>query len=562
LKQFLLVLCALAVILTGCSVKQDMKVKTVEQTDNNMEPTITNTEPTETVSEDNTATDEGVNMNVADLSEFKDQTQKGVALMKGMPMEKLYVFKGSSFTSDAEKVLVASLQGLVSKSSGNKIYIDEGGPSTVWKNYLTSEYGFPVEKEYTNAKALLADFKDYVRGYILIDMAGNANSINVASSINGYNYAIIVDKSMETLAKDAGLSMIMDVSDKDEAWAFDNVKQYSSSDYAAELSPSVFYHLRDYISMTNQFTFYGDINNWRRNVLKSLNPNATLFGYGKEEFDMINMASQQGVTSIPSDMAPNLSVLSSIYPVTPILQKAHSEKKEVEKKHYVTFVISDGDNVAFDLWTLQNYFNDPARGKFDVGYGISPSIYDLAPSVLQWYYENANTGEVKDQFIAGPSGTGYTFPSKMSSEELDSYVARQNEYMEKADLGITEVLDQGAVNDMPVWSKFLNQPNIDAIFYFGYGETTQGEINWQGDKPVIAQSNVLWEGLTEEDELIKFLNDAKVDPTSNEGYSLILVHCWTKSLSDVATVVNGLNDNVEVVAPEEFVQLIKDNVKH
>ena len=49
---------------------------------------------------------------------------------------------------------------------------------------------------------------------------------------------------------------------------------------------------------------------------------------------------------------------------------------------------------------------------------------------------------------------------------------------------------------------------------------------------------------------------------SSVGYTLILVHCWTKSLSDIKTVVDGLGTNVEVVTPQEFVSLIQQNDVH
>lgn len=162
--------------------------------------------------------------------------------------------------------------------------------------------------------------------------------------------------------------------------------------------------------------------------------------------------------------------------------------------------------------------------------------------------------------MAGPSGTGYTFPSKFSSDELDKYLERMNIYLEKTDMGIVQILDQNALKKTDMWSQIMAKPNVDAALYFGCGETTRGEISWYNDKPVIAQSNVLWEGLTSEKQLISYLNSGKTDPSSSAGYSLILVHCWTKSLKDIQTVVDGLNENVKVVAPEEFVQLIKTTV--
>jgi hypothetical protein len=221
----------------------------------------------------------------------------------------------------------------------------------------------------------------------------------------------------------------------------------------------------------------------------------------------------------------------------------------------VSFVVSDGDNVQWNLRGLHDYYGNADRGSFSVGYGISPSLVDLAPSVLRWYYENASA---KDHFIAGPSGGGYVFPSRMIPEDLDRFVRNLNTYMGKADLRIAEILDdQDSFNRTDLWSKYLQQPNIDALFHFT--AEARGRISWVNDKPVVGQRDVLWDGVTDETTLIRRINSRPARPTSAEGYTLVLVHCWTKSLSDIKTVVDGLDADVEVVTPHEFVDLIRQH---
>ncbi|MDR2885221.1 MAG: hypothetical protein LBU95_00370 [Rikenellaceae bacterium] len=79
--------------------------------------------------------------------------------------------------------------------------------------------------------------------------------------------------------------------------------------------------------------------------------------------------------------------------------------------HYVTFLLSDGDNIAYDLWSLQAFYSNTIRGTIPMGYTITPSMYDLAPPVaLRWYYDNMTP---KDYFVCGPSGSSYVFPSRM-----------------------------------------------------------------------------------------------------------------------------------------------------
>ena len=49
-----------------------------------------------------------------------------------------------------------------------------------------------------------------------------------------------------------------------------------------------------------------------------------------------------------------------------------------------------------------------------------------------------------------------------------------------------------------------------------------------------------------------------------EAYTFVYVHAWTKETSNVEKVVNMLkeNNNVRIVTPEIFMQLINKNIKH
>jgi len=182
----------------------------------------------------------------------------------------------------------------------------------------------------------------------------------------------------------------------------------------------------------------------------------------------------------------------------------------------VSFVVSDGDNIQWDLRGLQEYYGNADRGSFSVGYGISPSLVDLAPSALRWYYENASGGVAKDHFIAGPSGGGYVYPSRMVSDDLDQFVGRLNAYMGMADLRIAQILDdQESFDRSDLWSKYLQQPNIDALFYFG--ADARGRIGWVNNKPVVGQRDVLWAGITDESTLIREISSRPASPTSADG---------------------------------------------
>ena len=490
----------------------------------------------------------------------RQELHAGIAHRKGAPLRSLAVISGS-LLSDDEKVLVATLQGLVAKSSSEQIYIDEGGPSTTWTGYLQSKYGISLHS-YGSLTDLLTHFKSAVKGYVLYDRTSNPRSLTVATSLCGPLNGIAVAAGLEQKVRQMGInSRLTDVRVRDEKWLYTNAPKAFSTQLAAEQNPTINHHLRDYISLTNAFTFYDGNTPWRTTVLKGLAPGAFCFGYGQDEFTMVSNAAQQGVPMLPSDLAANLAPLSSIYDTATLKQHSAADPVTEENVHYVCFMTSDGDNIGFDLWSLNNYYSSPVRGTFNMGYTISPSLVDLAPSALRWYYEKASNGAARDYFVAGPSGSGYTYPSQMPAARLDAYLATLNTLMGAADLHICNILDQGAIGRMDLWDKYLAQPNIDALIYTGYGEAPHGSIQFSANgKPIIEQRDNLWQGLEEEAQVISNINSRPADPHIADGYTLVFVHAWTKDLSAIKTVIAGLHSNIRVVTPDAFVKLISANL--
>lgn len=374
-----------------------------------------------------------------------------------------------------------------------------------------------------------------IKGYIVYTpySEGQSHSINVATSLCGLLRGIAVPESLVDKVKAMGVTTeLMDVRSYDEKWLYENYKDQLDKSLAADMKPEIFHHLRDYITMTNAFAFY-DYNarrdwSWRTSILKDLDKGAYCFGYyDLDEWGMVNNASQLGVSMLPTDQAANLATLSSIYDTTGLKQRpATKEVVTEENVHYVTFL--------------------------------------LAPAALRWYYENSKEG---DYFVAGPSGSSYIFPSKMSDADLDDYLAKLNEYVDKSGLNICNILDQKIMDNPKVYNKYLAQPNIDAIFYTGYGEKGDGRIKFSDNgKPVIEQRSVLWEGIDggsnrgEESTVISQINSRSANPHSADGYTFVFVHCWTKNQQSIKTVIDGLNDNVRVVPVDQFVQLVKQNL--
>ncbi|MEO7298286.1 MAG: GxGYxYP domain-containing protein, partial [Verrucomicrobiota bacterium] len=420
---------------------------------------------------------------------------------KGTNLTSLTVIHGTNLGNDSQKFLMATLQGLVARRSSSQIYIDNDGSYGRWKNHLRDNYGVP----YTTTPILgywtmVGNFAPLVSGrYILYNRTANANSISVANSLSGPLDAVAVDASIELSAKVLGglNNKILDVSARDEAWAWTNYYSSFNRSNVVEQEEWIAFNLRDYAAMANAFTFFDGNSTFRSNVLSAMDPDTACIGWGDGslgEDQFVSRSSSNGVFTVPANFALNLSTLSSVRDPF-LVQRTYTFPTPETNVHYVTFIATDGDNVQWDVGGYDGYFSQPQRGSFNMGWTIAPTLPDLAPSVMRWFYENSSNGPSRDFFVCGASGAGYMYPSMYPSAELPLHVQKLNNLMARADLNISEILDFNSVSRIDLWNQYLAQPAIDALYYLDYSpyHGAKGAVYFSTNgKPVIACRESLW----------------------------------------------------------------------
>ena len=276
---------------------------------------------------------------------------------------------------------------------------------------------------------------------------------------------------------------------------------------------------------------------------------------------------------VPADWSYNLTVLSA-FPSTPITQKGTSLNNFSSKNnHYVTFIMSDGDNQQWTLgsnYSSEKWYGSSSRGKFNMGFTISPSIYELAPTAFKLYYKSATSNTYNDNFIVSPSGSGYMYPSEFKEDALKLNIKRLNNYMKNADQKYVSILDNWSFDNIDLWNKYTIYPNIQGIFYLNYHrqDDYKGKILWSNGKPIVSCRNLLWAKLEENNTLIEKINSyveqGYTDIANPNAYTFVYVHAWSKTMKDVEKVIDELNKNpkIKVVTPDIFMKLIKTNIKH
>jgi hypothetical protein len=474
------------------------------------------------------------------------------------------LFLTSENYSLSERVALQTLMGVIAQTkpailrdlSGHRALVEKAGVK------INDTY-------YTNFGGLLTHFSSRLAGYILCNQKDR--STNVAISLAGVMNAVAIPADIEQTAISAGLTRLLDVRARDEAWALANYGNLFSKQIASyqQSSDDRVSFLGDYSTYTKAFQFW---DNTATGAIASsayarMNKGATFFGWGPEEYGTVEQLSLRSMSILPSDWAANMSALSNIPAKTKTFkQKEPLQPFEVKPGvHTVCFVITDGDNIQWLLGSHDNInnWNNPSRAHVNLGWTISPSLAELAPIVYEKYIDNSlTTPDGRNVLVAGPSGRSYYFPGLYPDTDLDQECNLLNRYMKQADLRIVNIIDTDNSDNDP--TAYLKQDNVDALFYYSYGANytgRQGQIDWYGDKPSIGGRYTLWGTLSSPESLAAQLNQASTNISSADGYSLVSVHIWSRDVDDVLDCINRLGPNVRVVAPDEFVWLIRKNLK-
>lgn len=485
----------------------------------------------------------------------------------------LYVISETDMTKE-EQTMITTLQGIVATKSDKQIYITSPTEPDyeIWLKDLKDNYKVKYKKVKDPWK-LLNQFKSFTNGYVLYSKL-NMSSINNACTLASLENSIAIDESLEAKVKDLGIdNLIKDCRDTDKYWAFNNLWDSLNHSTVIELSPYNPMALRDYAIISKSLIFYEDsLNDFslKEKIFNSMDNNAHCLGWGPDEHKSVLTASKSGVDVIAADWSYNLSVLSS-FPSTPKQQKSNTKIAPENGVHYVTFIMSDGDNQQWLLgsnYGSKNWFGSPYRGNFNLGWSISPSIYYLAPTVFNKYYESTDSAKYSNNFIVPPSGNGYMYPSKFPIDKLDNYTKTLSDYMKKVDQYSVLILDDEAFYKKDLWDKYTTHSNIDGLFYLNYEKNNSynGKILWSNNKPIISCRDLLWGGLEDEKTLIDNINErvklGYTDIKNPNSYTFVYVHVWSNTMDNVQDIVNKLNQNpkVRIVTPDNFVELIKNNV--
>lgn len=439
-------------------------------------------------------------------------------------------------------------------------------------NYVQKQYKAYVEGE------------DYTTPGYIVYRKGTI-SVNLACTIAGLTGFLPVEESDVEFYDTLGLRKKFDVNNVAFTYRWllnvEGVMNELSRDGLVhqnykEASGATNKFLRDYGVAHKYFhIYYDDASDVSEAVKKNLHnflkKNIPIFGYTFSEDRDVAFFSQYGQFIVPTDYTCNLTFYSADeFAGQNFVQPNDDKDLPAEQgKHYVAFVVSDGDNATYWQNTAAfatNYMNAAGREKdsFPVTWSISPSLADLMPLVLNNVY-NVQSNDY-DYFCAPVSGHGYinagNFAAQNNGEYFADFCEKLNVYMGKSGLSTVTVIGGNSQGNLPVvLSGYASCENVKGgIVYDGhkYFGNVKGGVMWVNGKPFVGPRDSLWE--TTPAYIAARINTYEKDITKVDGYTLVNVHPWSHTYDDIRTIVNMLDENVEVVSVDRLINMMTANI--
>lgn len=478
----------------------------------------------------------------------------------------IYVYDlAGAYSSDSECTMMASLAGVINQKSPEVVLGGDDWSYCYRPEFWADRIGDICDVNvtlYADPNWFISHYSDDIKGYILYD----SDSINPATSLAGLYQAIIVDSSTQNYATNAGLPLLVDARSMTDTDVYSAYGSSFNKEIVFNVGTDKKYEARDHAVSNRAYICYDPTN--FNTVLSNQTDNSLVLGFGSNEYNFFDDASDNSL-SIVAGSCISLSAFEK-WGIDCNQQQTHTspDVNTESDVHYVAFVLSDGDNLAFVLKSfLSNtkFFASTYRGDFNMNWDMTPAIADLNPLAMNYIYQQASTGTYKDFFVSA-GGEGICFPSEYPDE--DGYANTTAAAMEKADHTVISILDDSY--DSSVMGKLLAKSQVMGAMYKTYNNSYKGlngAIYWHSGKPVVTVKYSLWDGVDSPSEIISALNSASTSPTTSQSsYSIVNVHPWSTStgpgygaMQNVNYIVDNLDSDVRVVTLDELIIHLRAN---
>jgi GxGYxY sequence motif in domain of unknown function N-terminal/GxGYxYP putative glycoside hydrolase C-terminal domain len=346
------------------------------------------------------------------------------------PAPKAYVVNITKNVGDSKDTVYA-LQGLINQTSAQVFILD--GPFDM-QELKYSGKPFEILNTFKGDDSGLMDlFQKYqgqVKKLFVYDPA-NTWTWCLALMLGAQQQGIAVSEAVkdDLISKFGWKGDIVDLRSKwanDIAaydWALANLMPNCNKQVV--FTPRMEYRMSDYVVASKGFAFWLDFKDPadQKEINKIFSTpgygvGTSLMGYASDGDDANEIANPYGIGYVVTGFNANGSFWSS-FPNKTYPQQAPGKAVKAEPgKVYVSFGWSDGCNISFDQLSIYKLWLNKDRGSVPVGTPLSPTLQELTPPLLNWYYSQMTAN---DELECAVSGIQYIFPKNYNNKMFQAF---------------------------------------------------------------------------------------------------------------------------------------------
>lgn len=455
--------------------------------------------------------------------------------------------------------LFVSLQGIVNRSQPSILCISGGAE----EGKLTWVQNHNLNYRFNSGYNLLGQHLGLFSGLVVTDPAV-PDTLNLATTIAGITNGLICDPSLLDLLTNApySLPIVVDLRGRFTTpyqvygYLYTNYWNQCTKRVIVGLQPGNHGNLRDYCVAVKAACVWLNPGSVTADAtalipfVSSMKPAASVWmGWVPNENNDVAWLSQYGIPVLASDYYLNGSLYSGIH--TPIEVPPIPPAPPLQNKIYVSFFLSDGDNIAFMQHKMRSLWKDSARGSVPIGWTTSPLACDIDPGMLNYYWSTATTN---DCLVSGPSGAGYAKIEHWSAAHATAFVAASAPYMQEGGQTVITVWDSLSTANGRIYG--TNCPALAGLIDHGggyYTTTNKGKVPAMG---LVAGANYagqvtnLIAGIT---------NTAAGWNGTTPRFIPVQGSGWDITPSELLTVANALDSRFVVVRPDTLFLLYRQS---
>ncbi|MBD5224760.1 MAG: hypothetical protein HDS68_02170 [Bacteroidales bacterium] len=365
----------------------------------------------------------------------------------------------SASLTGEERVMFCTLQGIINRSCPRiLLYNHNEEPKSTWPSAhdLKTSAVRP-----SSPYQMVILFQNEIKGLVLYSNELSEHYSNLAATIAGLDRLLPVTPEIRAKLVANGLdfpvvedltSQTMTSAVQIYTYLYNNYWDRCNHRLLVSIRPTIPY-VHDIAAACGSACVWLDPRKSRERslldkMLKDMTPGRDfVLGWYAEERSGIGEATKYGLSTVPADFFENATLYTAVN--NPVVIPPVPKRPKLENKVYAAVYISDGDNIQYCQHAMAKIFEQSGRGKMALNWTISPSLADISPMMLNYYYGKATSN---DCFVSGPSGMGYTMPydahnsvyygSSTSTTLLAPYARLTQRYIEKAGLRVITIWDE------------------------------------------------------------------------------------------------------------------------